>query len=160
MRNLTNALLRRYRLWTGPISAGILMAAMSGHALGIQDTSGFAQFPVSDYQIEAQYSPHFRACIKRSGGVTASMRECSASEHDRLDARLNRAYADAMARLLAPQDKTALRQYQREWLAIRGQRCLAEMEQAGGGTASLLVGDGCGLNQMIRRILWLERYAR
>jgi uncharacterized protein YecT (DUF1311 family) len=158
MLNIQTSFLRRYRPDLGLIGGCVLMITISGSALGTEDPSGFAQFMVNPGQVEARYSSDYRACIKRSGGVTASMRECSASEHDRLDMRLNRAYADAMARLQTRQSKTVLRQYQRDWLAASGQRCLAEMEQAGGGTASLLVGDGCGLNQIIRRTLWLERY--
>ncbi len=59
-----------------------------------------------------------RACIDRSGGVTADMLDCADSAYGAWDRELNAAYQSLMARL-DPASRALLRDAQRRWLAFR-----------------------------------------
>lgn len=109
-------------------------------------------------EIEAVYSPQFRSCIDKSGGVTLYMRNCSAAESDRLDKTLNRDYRAALARLPNTAARERLRQSQRRWLRTRYDHCAAEAEPEQGGTLWLIIMDSCGLQAVAERIVWLRHY--
>ena len=101
--------------------------------------------------------------MDKSGGVTINMRNCSAAEHERLDALLNSTYQSALTRLPSDAAREQLRAQQRHWLKTRYDHCDERLEEAGeggphSGTMALLILDACGLSEMDRRIAWLERY--
>lgn len=102
----------------------------------------------------------YDGCIRRSGGVTAAMRDCAEQEFARLDRKLNQTCRAAMERLPDAAARARLRGLQRAWLRERRTVCdrrVAGSEQAD-GTAALLLLDDCWLEQMTRRIAWLEAY--
>jgi uncharacterized protein YecT (DUF1311 family) len=141
-------------------AAFLTASACVGLAQERIDRSGFARFLVDPGQIEARYSRTHRDCMRRSGGITVAMRDCASAEHGRLDAILNRTYRSVLARLPDDARRATLREYQREWIDFRDRRCRDVMAEGGGGTASLIIGDSCHLNQTIRRTMWLETYDR
>lgn len=117
----------------------------------------YSSFRASDADFERVVSVEYKKCEGEAAGVTAEMRDCSAAEFDRLDAQLNDEYREAMLRS-RPSERAMLRQLQRRWLATRWRECDLAMAKEEGGTLALLIGDGCRLTEMARRILWLERY--
>ena len=121
--------------------------------------SSYPQFQPSPATLAARYSPAFDTCIDKSGGVTAAMQDCLADEYELLDETLNTIYAKTMRHASTPQAKAELRSGQREWLSLRWNGCLREMESAGGGSASDLVYRDCQLREVARRSLWLEQRA-
>jgi uncharacterized protein YecT (DUF1311 family) len=118
----------------------------------------YERFAVAD--ADATPSREYARCMDRSGGVTVAMRDCAGSEHERLDRRLNAAYRAAMARLPDGAARTRLRNLERRWLAVRWSRCRRDADAEGGGTLALLILDSCTLDEMVRRVVWLERYGR
>jgi uncharacterized protein YecT (DUF1311 family) len=94
----------------------------------------------------------------KPAGNTANINECTDTEYSRLDGRLNASYQNALRRL-SRQKAAALRSDERGWLATRDEKCLADLkeEREGGGTIySILIRD-CRLEELKRRILWIER---
>jgi uncharacterized protein YecT (DUF1311 family) len=88
------------------------------------------------------------------------MGDCAEQEFARLDRNLNQTYHAAMKRLSDDAARARLRGLQRAWLRERRTVCdrrVAGSEQAD-GTAALLLLDDCWLEQMTRRIAWLEAY--
>ena len=100
----------------------------------------------------------FKACVNASGGVTATMRDCSSAEATRQEYKLKTAYEAALARMTKGITRNAFVTQQRQWVGARTALCRREMQKGGGGTAGLLIGDACGLNELIRRTLWIEIY--
>jgi uncharacterized protein YecT (DUF1311 family) len=138
----------------------LLAAALIGApAIAVAQANGFdaqyARFRPSGNAIDAAHSPMLRRCMNDSGGITVNMRDCSAAEYDRVDVRLNANYRQAMARLSAARQQQ-LRASQRRWLQVRWQRCDNDPE-IDGGTLGLIVRDGCVLNELTRRTLWLAQ---
>lgn len=82
------------------------------------------------------------------------MRECSFAEYDRFDAQLNSVYRASLKALSGDSERERLRASQRRWLGERDQRCDARTEE---GTMALLMRDDCRLQELIRRVVWLER---
>jgi uncharacterized protein YecT (DUF1311 family) len=146
----------------GMLALGLAAVVMSGAAAARDQTGtqGFDQFVIREDQIEARYSDEFRACMRRSGGVTVAMRDCAATEGNRLDAMLSKALATALKRLGNDRQRAELLEDQQAWPDIRKARCQTAMNEAGQGTASLIVGDSCFLRHTIRRTLWLETRGR
>lgn len=133
-----------------------LVAALAASAF--RTPPDYASFTINDAQFGSVTSREHRACLDESGGVTAAMRDCSAAEAVRLDAELNREYRAAISRLNAP-ERARLRQLQREWLRTRWVACDRSSRDVG-GTLALLIADGCGLEEVARRTLWLRSLAR
>lgn len=117
----------------------------------------YTSFKISDADFERVTSHEYRECLDKSGGVTASMRNCSSTEFTRLDRELNIAYRDAMARL-DPHGKAKLRNAERIWLKVRWQGCERQAAEEEGGTLALLILDSCVILEMTRRVVWLQRY--
>ena len=135
----------------------ILMACLPGLSLAAAPKS-YAAFSPTQAQIDTQMSPAFRSCIKASGGVTSVMRDCMNVEYGRIDRQFTITYRKTLARLPSDRSRVALKQSQRQWIATRGASCQARARDAGGGTASLLVADSCGLSELARRHLWMGHY--
>jgi uncharacterized protein YecT (DUF1311 family) len=134
------------------ISAALLSA--TAQAAGVIP---YARFRPADEVMSRTLSKAYSQCNKQSSGVTVELRDCSAAEFKRKDIRLNQVYGATMARLNAAQ-KLQLRQSQRAWLKTRWKACEVELEDE--GTLALIAYDGCTLDEVSRRILWLERYER
>jgi uncharacterized protein YecT (DUF1311 family) len=130
------------------------LLSATAHAAGVIP---YAQFRPASEVLSRTLSKAYQQCNERSGGVTFELRACSAAEHARKDIRLNQVYGATMARLNAAQ-KLMLRQHQRGWLKTRWKACEVELED--GGTLAMIGYDGCTLDEVARRILWLERYGR
>lgn len=96
----------------------------------------------------------FSACMDTSGGVTSSMLDCIASETRKQDARLNKAYKEAMGQL-APARKKALQDVQRLWLKYRDAQCSFYNDPDGGSIAVVQASD-CFLMATATRALELE----
>lgn len=109
-------------------------------------------------QKQAGFSTAYNTCVDRSGGVTATLRDCAEAEGKRIDAALNREYRLAMARQPSRAAKDRLRVSQRAWLRTRYDHCAAEARELEGGTLWLLAMDGCGLAADADRVAWLKRY--
>lgn len=142
-----------------PLASISFVLAMAFSAGAAAQTPPYEQFRISDRQVDAMLSAAHVRCQERSGGVTIHMRNCTAAEQDRLDARVDAAYRDALARLASGAARTRLRRLQREWLATRWDACWRDPENQE-GTAGLLNLDGCGLTEMVRRLAYLQLYAR
>jgi uncharacterized protein YecT (DUF1311 family) len=106
---------------------------------------------------EAPTSAAHTACMGKSGGVTSAMLDCIATELQRQDARLNRAYKAAMAPLSAPRKKQLLAA-QRAWLAFRDANCQFYADPEGGSVVTVVVND-CVLSATATRALELENLA-
>lgn len=120
----------------------------------------YSQFRPLAAAIKARLSAGYGHCIANSGGVTATMQDCIGREHARLDRMLNATYANVMRRLPNDKARAGLRYRQRDWLTMRWDACLEDMNSAGGGSAGDLVYRDCQLQELVRRTLWLELQPR
>ena len=133
-----------------------LAATLAGLAAA---TPALAASPV---KVSAEYTKSYTYCMdhgEAARGVTSAMITCIGEEYDRQDGRLNRAYGAAMANR-NPAQKNVLRAAQRQWIKNRDATCLAQAQEAGGGSASGVVSNDCALTQTIRRAVWLEQRRR
>jgi uncharacterized protein YecT (DUF1311 family) len=101
------------------------------------------------------YSSDYDKCMDKSGGVTADMLDCASAELSRQDKKLNAAYQTLM-RKSTEEEKTALRDSQRGWLAYRTASCKLTMVFGGGGTMDLIAASSCNLDETARRVFFLE----
>lgn len=111
--------------------------------------TGFAQAP------DAAFSPAYRSCMERSGGVTLGMVECGSAEYKKLDGALNDAYRQAMASLSDDQ-KGLLRETQRAWLAYRDSTCSFMSRLGDRGTLARVSDLSCLLRTTSERTQWLK----
>jgi uncharacterized protein YecT (DUF1311 family) len=119
--------------------------------------SGYANFAPTAAQLGRLTSTTYKTCMDNSAGNTASINACTDGEYERLDGRLNRSY-QATLRRLSRTKSMALRSDERGWVATRSDKCLADLkdEREDGGTIySILIRD-CTLQELKRRILWIE----
>lgn len=126
----------------------LLLAASAAHAA-----------PAKAIDPEREYSATYSRCLETGDaakGVTPAMAACIHDELARQDARLNRAYKTAMARL-SPQGKVSLRNTQRAWIRNRDTSC---QENLTGGTIDRLEVPGCHLSMTAVRAVELERMAQ
>lgn len=113
------------------------------------------------------------ACMEGPGGSsTYGMSYCLGQELDFWDARLNEAYgrvgeqadaADAEQDRLgyqAPQQRPALRDMQRAWIAFRDASCSYEASRWGGGTGAGPAYAQCALSLTARQAMLLDGYLR
>jgi uncharacterized protein YecT (DUF1311 family) len=110
----------------------------------------------ADPAIAAHTSPAYRACMA-DAVQTLALSRCVARELADQDARLNRTYRSAMARLGAA-GRARLRASERQWLAARDRRCARVHASAGGGTIGPILLGQCRLKETVARNRWLERY--
>jgi uncharacterized protein YecT (DUF1311 family) len=106
---------------------------------------------------EAPTSAAHTACMDKSGGVTSAMLDCIATELQRQDARLNKAYRAAMTPLSASRKKQLLAA-QRAWLAFRDANCQFYADPDGGSVVTVVVND-CVLSATASRAFELENLA-
>lgn len=132
------------------ISICLLLAVFATPAAALDD---YRQFLVPASEAGILYSAAYADCIEASGGVTANMQDCMAAEYERLSPQLESAFAAAMGGTAEP---AALEQDQAAWLETRWQQCEADSAAGGGGSASSLMYESCALDEVVRRILWLE----
>jgi uncharacterized protein YecT (DUF1311 family) len=120
----------------------------------ITPTGGFAQTAERNAE-----SPAFKACMKKSGGITASMRACLHAEYTRLDRELNITYKSVMKQLKTKDQKTRLVNSQRVWIWRRDEQCQRRVDESGakGGTAGDLIYDDCRVTMVRERINWLKK---
>lgn len=91
-------------------------------------------------------------------GINMEVLMCVSGLANAQDARLNRAYKTAMARLKRPQQKTALRSAQRAWIASRDAECIAYLDEAEYGQQGKIDAEVCVLDRTRERAGELERY--
>jgi uncharacterized protein YecT (DUF1311 family) len=108
---------------------------------------------------ESMSSATYKSCLEQTGGVTAYIMDCISGEYERLDGRLNRSY-QATIRRLSRTRMMDLRSSQRAWLATRDEKCLGEVEGdlAAMGSLDRITLRFCALNELKRRIIWIERW--
>jgi uncharacterized protein YecT (DUF1311 family) len=119
---------------------------------------GYANFQPTRQHMQAMLSRDFEACVANSRGITASINECTWAEFVRIDRRLNTSYQSKISRL-SRANVQRLRSDQRGWLATRDETCLADLkdEREGGGTIYSILLSSCQLQELQRRVLWIER---
>ena len=102
------------------------------------------------------YGKEYERCIDASGGVTASINECTAAETDRWDKRLNASYKSLLA-TLNPERKKALVDAEVAWLKFRDSNCDFIFDP-NGGTAAGMAANSCVLRMTAERALELDSF--
>ena len=108
---------------------------------------------------EAQYSHDYLACVADGGAVmntATGMLSCTQAEGQRQQERLNRAY-DAAMRRLSDAQRARLRASETAWMARRDVPCQATASEYQDLVAKLAY-VSCGVDETIKRALYLERY--
>lgn len=95
------------------------------------------------------YSETYTACMDESGGVTVNMLDCTGSETEQQDARLNQNYKAAM-RALTPAQQTQLRDAQRLWIKFRDADC-ALLGSLTGGSIDRINSASCFMDMTKQR---------
>jgi uncharacterized protein YecT (DUF1311 family) len=95
------------------------------------------------------YSPTYSACMDESGGVTMNMLDCTGSEIEQQDARLNQNYKTAM-QALTPAQQIQLRDAQRLWIKFRDADC-ALLGSLTGGSIDRINSASCFLDMTKQR---------
>lgn len=106
---------------------------------------------------EVKLSPSYDKCMDKSGGVTSSMLDCGNAETKIQDAKLNKAYKNAM-KALEPNKQTELKDVQRLWVKYRDAHC-GFYNGLTGGTVDSLNASSCFLNMTAERAQELENIA-
>ena len=96
----------------------------------------------------------------RRGGSNASLMRCFSEPRIAEDARLNRAYKAAMARLRTPAQKMSLRDEQRAWIKDRDAECQPFYDETQYGQQGKLEGEACVARRDRDRADELERIGR
>ena len=138
------------------MSVLLLVAAAVANGASVE----YSQYRLSEVETDRLFSAEYSACMDSSGGVTASMRDCSETEAIRLDSLLNQEYREALGRLPNKASRETLRRLERAWLKNRYDHCAKQAAPEEGGTLWLLVMDSCGLAEDARRVGWLRSYGR
>lgn len=95
-------------------------------------------------------------CMNQPGGeTTPGTAACLAAEADRWDGHLNAEYKARMAEL-TPDQKTALREAQRAWIAFRDADCGLQYQIFVDGTIRSVVYSSCMLTMTAERALALR----
>lgn len=131
--------------------AAAVRTAMFAGALAVTSTSARAEEP----RQEESYSPAYKTCMDKSGGVTADMLDCGNKEYSKLDAALNAAYRDANKDLSLEQ-RNLLRDTQRSWLAYRDSSCSFMSRLGDRGTMASLTDQSCLMSVTAERTRWLK----
>lgn len=109
--------------------------------------------------IEARYTPAYDACMSSgdaANGVTVAMSDCTSTEIEAQDAKLNSTYQLVMRKLEEGQ-RGKLRDAQRAWIKFRDSKCASESQS--GGTMDILNSGSCILDATVRRTIELEAMA-
>src|SRR4051794_15488225 len=112
----------------------MMLSLAAAALLGSAAAPPYPSFKITDAEFDRVTSAEYRHCMDKSGGVTASMRDCSGAEFARLDRALNIAYREAMARLDGG-GKVTLRDAERQWLKTRWKQCDHKAAEEGGTLA-------------------------
>ena len=96
---------------------------------------------------------------KPEGHSTYGMVECLGVEIQAQDARLNRAYQAALARLERPRQKAALQKAQRAWMAFRDADCASYLDEDW-GTMARVESQQCVLDRTDERADELEVFRK
>jgi uncharacterized protein YecT (DUF1311 family) len=120
--------------------------------------SGYTAFKPTQRQLNGMLSRTFKVCLDNAGGATAAINACTDAEFVRVDRHLNTSYQARIARL-SRTGIQRLRSDQRGWLATRDEACLNDLqeERDGGGTIYSILLGSCRLQELQRRVLWIER---
>lgn len=94
-------------------------------------------------------SAEFTRCVDQTGGVTSTVLNCIAAEHDKQDQKLNQSYNELM-RSLKGNRKQGLVDAQRLWLKFRDANCKFYAEP-NGGTHEAIFRANCLLNMTAER---------
>lgn len=129
----------------GMVTAAVVLAGVT--------TLAAAPASAQDDGLTAEYG----ACMDASGGVTFDMIDCITAEHERQDARLNRAYKKVMAGL-SDDRKDALRAAQRAWITFRDANCDFHFDPEG-GTWARVEANSCMMSETAERATELEQFA-
>lgn len=106
----------------------------------------------------AVYRASYHDCTEASNGTTADMMDCIGDEFEYQDGRLNATYR-RLREMLSPKASELLRNEQRTWLANLEASCIPD-EEIRGGTAGMLVAEGCRLELTTRRADELDQLER
>lgn len=96
--------------------------------------------------------PSYDACISAAAGVTPTMQDCIETEYTYQDGRLNTVYKALMAKL-GDEEKNALRDQQRKWIAERDEKCFYDPDS---GQAGRVDAAECRLDMTAKRADELE----
>ena len=130
-----NALLTRLTL---ALALGVVTGSNSAGTAGAQKTPPLR--------------PSYDQCLDQTQGVTVAINNCIGSEYDFQDQRLNSAYK-ALRQSLSEDQRRALRDQERVWIADRDKACAAPPDS---GTAAMLSTNECRLNRTALRAAELE----
>ncbi len=142
-----------------------LVLAVIGSAAQAQ---GFVPV-VSAAQVESCFASAFRdglesscigaaagICMEQPGGFTTQgMSQCTSAETEVWDGYLNREYKARMAEI-TPDQRTALRDAQRAWIAFRDADCGLQYQMFIDGSIRSNIYTGCMLEMTARRALALR----
>lgn len=110
-----------------------------------------------DPAIEKRHTPEFASCQQRAV-VTYEIAACFEAEFARQDAALNQAWKITFHGVPTEQ-RAALLNAQRKWIAARDPFCKTVADGFKGGTIAPVVYSDCRVEQTVRRTIWLEALA-
>lgn len=124
-------------------------------------TLSSVEFASADIPVEAEKNPDFskkyESCMNTPDNqTTAGMLGCMSAEAAIQDARLNKAYKEAMAHL-KPARKKQLQEAQRIWLKFKEANCGFYYDPEGGSSAKLDAAI-CDMDMLARRAKELEHF--
>jgi uncharacterized protein YecT (DUF1311 family) len=134
----------------------ISVAAMSSPIQSAPALS-YDNFKITDKVSAAMESETYRTCMKASGGVTVTIRNCGGAESQTLEKRHAASLKSTLARLSKPK-ALQLQADERKWQTTGTNQCVKQKSINEGGTLQLLEIDSCGRAELKRRITWLEQY--
>ncbi len=116
--------------------------------------------PAAGLSAELQFSPDYQRCLaspsgQGSSGVVVGVIECANAELKVQEARLNRAYRDALQRRTQPRQRVALQKAQRAWIAFRDADCASRYDPDW-GSMTRVDEVACRLDHTARRADALE----
>lgn len=122
---------------------------LSANSLG-----DYAHFQVSPEQANDISSVEYQQCLSSSLSNFEAV-QCMGDESHHLDVMLNASYRAAIAKMPNSHSETLLRESQRQWLKDKDAICEQEV-RAVGPTPYNMVGAQCAIDELIRRIAWLQ----
>lgn len=131
----------------------LMLTLLSANSLG-----DYVHFQVTPEQADEISSAKYQRCLNASLDNAEAV-ECMADESPRLDVLLNASYRTAIAKMPNSRSQILLRDSQRQWLKDKYAICEQEV-QAVGDTPYNMVGAQCAIDELIRRIAWLQNLGR
>ncbi len=131
------------------------LGALQSKAVNAADA--YQGFVATSTQIAGLGGGAYNRCLEQSGGNTGAILNCIDIEYGRLDLRLNASYRVSLRRLSQTKSMT-LRSSERLWVATRDEACLEQLkyEREAGGTIYSVDLRACRLEELKRRIIWIE----